>query len=68
MGKFKVTKPVYSYASNISFGSYKRNKWFGEVWSEEWKQYHITVKERFSIVLALELWSDQIKSMYYLAL
>ena len=38
------------------------NRWFGDVWSETWKQYHITVKELFPIVLSLEFWADQLQN------
>lgn len=50
---------LFSDASYTDFGAYFGNGWFGNVWPDTWKQYHITLKELFPIVLAVELWADQ---------
>lgn len=32
--------------------------WFSEKWTNEWKDYHISVKELFPIVIAVEIWEQ----------
>ena len=32
--------------------------WFSEKWTNEWKDYHISVKELFPIVIAVEIWGQ----------
>ena len=32
--------------------------WFSEKWTNEWKDYHIFVKELFPIVIAVEKWGQ----------
>ena len=50
---------LFTDASNSGFGGYLGNKWFAHGWPESWKQFHITVKEFFPIVCALELWANR---------
>lgn len=57
-----VALDLFTDSSNTGFGGYLGNRWFGDVWPDEWKPFHITVKEIFPIVLALELWADQLKN------
>lgn len=32
--------------------------WFSEKWTNEWEDYHISVKELFPIVIAVEIWEQ----------
>ena len=36
--------------------------WFNGVWPRTWSNYHITIKELYPIVAALEFWSDQLSN------
>lgn len=47
-------------ASNIGFGCYLGNQYFSGVWPKAWESYHITVKELFPIVLAVQLCAKQL--------
>jgi hypothetical protein len=49
---------LYTDASNIGFGGYLGSKWFAQRWTGDWVKFHITVKERFPIIVALEIWGD----------
>ncbi|KAK3107485.1 hypothetical protein FSP39_015569 [Pinctada imbricata] len=48
---------LHTDASNIGFGGTFQTQWFYGSWNYEWTDLHITVKELFPIVLALELYS-----------
>jgi hypothetical protein len=48
---------LFTDASNLSFVGLFGTNWFYTPFSEEWLQYHITVREFLPIVIALELWS-----------
>jgi hypothetical protein len=43
-------------AGSLGFAAVLGHMWFAESWSSPLASYDITVKERFPIVLALELW------------
>jgi hypothetical protein len=45
-------------ASGLGFGGTFGTKWFSEKWTNEWKDYHISVKELFHIVIAVEIWGQ----------
>ena len=47
-------------ASNIGYGGIFGKRWFYGEWPPSWALYHITVKELFPIVLALETWGHLI--------
>ncbi|XP_053387994.1 uncharacterized protein LOC128551264 [Mercenaria mercenaria] len=55
---------LFTDASNIGFGGYLSNRYFAGVWPADtfWDAMHITVKELFPIVLALELWSTLLQN------
>lgn len=57
-----VTLNLYTDSSNIGFGGYLGCQWFAQKWPEEFKKFHITVKELFPIVLAVELWGHILKN------
>ena len=38
------------------------NIWFAGMWPENWMQYHITIKELFPIVLAVELFAAELQN------
>ena len=52
----------YTDASNIGFGAVFGQHWFVEEWSQHLMAFHITVKERVPIVLAVETWGDVLKN------
>lgn len=54
-----VSLQLYTDASNIGFGCYLGNQYFSGVWPKAWESYHITFKELFPIVLAVQLWGKQ---------
>lgn len=49
---------LFTDASDIGFGGYLGPKWFAQKWSGRWKGLHISVRELFPIIVALELWSQ----------
>jgi len=49
---------LYTDTSNVGFGGYLGTKWFPQRWTENWLQFHTTVKEFFPIIVALEIWGD----------
>lgn len=51
---------LYTDASNSGFGGYLGTSWFAETWPQAFTDLHITIKELFPIVLALELWDDRL--------
>ena len=53
---------LYTDSSNIGYGGYLGNKWFAGTWPEKWNKFHITIKELFPIVLAVELFSAQLQN------
>lgn len=53
---------MYTDASNIGFGGYLGNQYFSGVWPKAWEAYHITVKELFPIVLAVQIWAKQLEN------
>ncbi|KAK3090799.1 hypothetical protein FSP39_014735 [Pinctada imbricata] len=50
---------LYTDASNVGFGGTFQHNWFYGPWPNSWTSQHITVKELFPIVIALELFSEQ---------
>ena len=42
-------------ASNIGFGGLFRKHWFAIKWPTDWLKYHITIRELFPIVVAIQL-------------
>jgi hypothetical protein len=46
---------LFTDASNIGFKDIFGNKWFFSQWTNDMSKYHITLKELFPIVLALEI-------------
>ncbi|KAK3094320.1 hypothetical protein FSP39_000299 [Pinctada imbricata] len=53
---------LYTDASNLGFGGTFHKHWFYGSWPKEWLDHHITIKELFPIVLALDLYSDMMKN------
>ena len=54
---------MYSDASgSIGYAAVLGSKWFAYRWLDDHKLYHITVKELFPIVLALEFWGHKLKN------
>ncbi|KAK3102095.1 hypothetical protein FSP39_008693 [Pinctada imbricata] len=56
------TLNMYTDASNIGFGGTFQNCWFYGFWTKEWDDKHITIKELFPIVLALDLYAESLKN------
>lgn len=57
-----TTLCLYTDSSNIGFGGYLGNNWFADQWPETWQSFHITLKELFPIVLAIEFWADRLQN------
>ncbi|WAR08396.1 LOW QUALITY PROTEIN: hypothetical protein MAR_018354 [Mya arenaria] len=55
---------LYTDASYIGFGDYFNDRYFAGVWPVDsvWHTLHITVKELFPLVLALELWGSLLQN------
>ena len=56
---------IYSDASGsmtIGFAAVFGSRWFAGEWDDAWQQVHITSKELFPIVLALEMWGHLLPS------
>ena len=53
---------LFTDSSNVGFGGYLGNKWFAGTWPDNWKQFHITIKELFPIVLAVELFAVELQN------
>ena len=53
---------LYTDSSNTGFGAYLNNEWFAGEWPETWKYFHITIKELFPIVLAVEMWAKYLQN------
>ena len=51
-----VNMKLNADASNIGYGGIFGKRWFYGEWPPSWALYHITVKELFPAVLALETW------------
>ncbi|KAK3088021.1 hypothetical protein FSP39_013582 [Pinctada imbricata] len=49
---------LFTDASNLVFGGVFQNKWFYGKWDASWSTVHITIKELFPIVLAIELFAN----------
>ena len=47
-------------AQSLGYGAVFQEKWFYGQWPDIWKQYEITFLELFPIVLALNLWGQQL--------
>ncbi|KAK3086988.1 hypothetical protein FSP39_000072 [Pinctada imbricata] len=58
--KSSETLNLYTDASNLGFGAVFNDQWFYHAWHASWENYHITIKELFPIVLALEVFAAQI--------
>lgn len=58
------TIKLYSDAAGVhgGFAAVFGDKWFAGYWPEEMKDLHITVKELFPIVLALEIWGPALSN------
>ena len=50
-----ATLQLYTDASGIGFGGTFGTKWFSEKWTDEWKDYQISVKDVFPIVVAVAI-------------
>ena len=51
-----VSLKFFTDASNLGYGAIFQDRWFWGAWPESFQGYHITVKEFFPIVKALEVW------------
>ena len=55
---------MYTDASNIGFGGFIGTQWFVSAWPKSWLDLHISVRELYPIVLALELWAKEIQNKH----
>ncbi|XP_033739602.1 uncharacterized protein LOC117326910 isoform X1 [Pecten maximus] len=51
----------YTDASGLGFGAVFNEQWFYGEWPEAMMSHHITIKELFPIVIAVEIWGEQLK-------
>ncbi len=49
-------------AGNLGYAAVFGAKWLAGQWSEEWHSIHITAKELFPIVLAVEIWGPYLSN------
>ena len=56
------TLSLYTDASGLGFGGIFGTKWFSDIWEQSWECYHISVKELFPIVVAVQLWGHHMKN------
>lgn len=47
---------LFTDASNLAYGGVFGTKWFYGTFAEHWLDYHISVREFFPIVVAMEMW------------
>lgn len=57
-----ITLQLYTDASGLGFGGIFGNKWFYGKWTSDWHNYHITIKELFPIVVAVQLWGHEMSN------
>ncbi|XP_021347069.1 uncharacterized protein LOC110454687 isoform X1 [Mizuhopecten yessoensis] len=50
----------YTDASNLGYGGFFQTSWMYGEWPLHWQSFHITVKEFFAIIVALELWGPSL--------
>ena len=54
---------LYSDASGaIGYAAVFGQQWFADTWASSWEGAHITVKELFPIVLAVEIWGHRLRN------
>ena len=59
-----VIRKLDTDASYLGYGGIFGKRWFYGEWPLSWALYHITVKELFPIILALETWGHLIANKY----
>lgn len=52
------TLHLFTDASNVGFGCVFGTKWFFGSFDTSWLEYHISVREFFPIILAVEIWGS----------
>jgi hypothetical protein len=52
----------FTDVSNLDFGDVFGTQWFAIRWSDDCLCYHITLKEFFPIVVAIEIWGNQLRN------
>jgi hypothetical protein len=52
----------FTDVSNLDFGDVFGTQWFAIRWSDNCLCYHITLKEFFPIVVAIEIWGNQLRN------
>jgi len=55
---------MYTDASNVGFGGFLGTHWFVSTWPKPWLDLHISVRELYPIVLAVELWANEMQNKY----
>ena len=53
---------LFTDSSNTGYGGYLGREWFAGTWPASCIPYHITIKELFPIVMALELFAEQLQN------
>ena len=59
---------LFTDASGIGFAGTLIGQWFQGYWPPSWQYFNIAIKELFSVVLALILWSNILKDKHLLIL
>lgn len=55
---------TYTDASKVGFGGFLGTHWFVSTWPKPWLDLHISVRELYPIVLAVELWANEMQNKY----
>lgn len=53
---------MYTDASNVGIGGCLGSSWYSCDYSAQWLKYHITVREFFAIIVALEIWGETLSN------
>lgn len=56
------TLHLFTDASNLGFGCTFDRQWFYGPFETDWLKYHISVREFFPIVLAMEIWGESLSN------
>ena len=64
--KFETSQSLHMYtdASNLGFGGFLGTHWFYHGWTDSWLKLHISIREFYPIVLAVELWSQILRNKH----
>lgn len=59
-----ISLHMYTYASNMGFGAFVGTHWFAHERTPSWLDLHISVREMYPIILAIEFWEGEVKNKH----